>query len=78
MTEQPAPVSDAETFIESLSRLDTLAYEQQRRQAAKALGCRVSVLDQLVDGARARARWREIEHRLAPEPAPSAPAWMRA
>ena len=63
MTEQ----TDDEA-IEGLARLDMLEYERQRRQAAKALRCRVGVLDQLVESARARARLTALwaRRQLAP------------
>jgi hypothetical protein len=49
--------------VERLARLDSLKYDQQRKQAAKELGLRVTTLDDLVDACRGRDRERETETR---------------
>jgi len=43
-------------LIAELAALPQLAYERRREQAAKQLGIRVSILDQLVEAARAEAK----------------------
>jgi putative DNA primase/helicase len=48
--EQPEENDDAE--IKRLAALPTLEYERQRKEAAKKLGCRDSVLDRLINAER--------------------------
>jgi len=64
---------DAPRLIADLADLAPLAYEQTRAEAARRLGCRVGVLDQLVDHARkAEADDSGGADRLAaPEPWPA-------
>jgi hypothetical protein len=46
-----------EQVIADLCQLDALGYERSRRKAAKALGCRLSVLDRMVELARHEQQW---------------------
>jgi hypothetical protein len=48
-SDPPQPTIDPEAEIARLKVLSKLGYEQQREPAAKKLGMRVSVLDELVD-----------------------------
>ena len=56
-------LDDAE--IERLARLSLLEYDQQRKEAAKALGVRVSVLDRMVGAARDRDKQEEVDSEIA-------------
>jgi hypothetical protein len=46
-----------EQVIADLCQLDALGYERARRKASKALGCRLSVLDRMVERAGRAAIW---------------------
>jgi len=74
--------TDAAT-IARLAELGELEYERARKPTAKALGCRFSVLDRLVDVAREQARlaraevkWRALEAERKRQ-ASGQPAWFR-
>ena len=54
---------DAE--IERLARLSLLEYDQQRKEAAEALGVRVSMLDRMVGAARDRLNHQEDDTEIA-------------
>jgi hypothetical protein len=54
--EQSGATRDAKV-IADLCRLDALGYERARRKAAKALGCRLNVLDRMVERARHEEQW---------------------
>ena len=58
---EEAQPDDAE--IERLARLSLLEYDQQRKQAAEALGVRVSMLDRMVGAARDRIEQEERDRR---------------
>jgi len=67
--EQSAAMHDAQV-IEELRQLNELDYERSRRPAAKALGCRVAVLDRMVESARTRAQLRAwTRESVVPQPA---------
>ncbi len=50
------PVADAERTIDELAKLDTVAYERSRKDAAQGLGMRASALDDEVSKRRAPAQ----------------------
>ena len=56
-------LDDAE--IERLARLSLLEYDQQRKEAAEALGVRVSMLDRMVGAARDRLKQQEDDTEIA-------------
>jgi hypothetical protein len=51
--------------IERLLRLSMIEYEQQRKEAAKELGVRVSQLDRMVEGARKRDQTDDVDKQVA-------------
>jgi hypothetical protein len=51
--------------IERLLRLSMIEYEQQRKEAAKELGVRVSQLDRMVEGARKRDQTDDLDKQVA-------------
>ena len=57
------PNEERNVEVERLAQLSLLEYDQQRKQAAEALGVRVSALDQMVKAARARIEKEERDRR---------------
>jgi len=83
--EQEAAAIDTDAAtIARLAELGELEYERARKPTAKALGCRFSVLDRLVDVAReqarlarAEAKWRALQEAERKRLASGQPAWCR-
>ena len=51
--------------VEQLAQLSLIEYEQQRKQAAKTLGVRVSQLDRMVGAARERDQKEDVDSKIA-------------
>ena len=51
--------------VEQLAQLSLIEYEQQRKQAAKTLGVRVSQLDRMVGAARERDQKEDVDSQIA-------------